>query len=268
MTGVQTCALPIWKAEGGDVTLGMMSGLTLVASSPAHGQTDTMNNMIAGELGSAPLKSETYNIGLLTFNHNILQVGDSVRLSLGFPLGYGPNDEGVTFKAYHFKRDEYGEIIGLEEIPCIVTRYGLVIQCTSFSPFAVAAVPDNGAPKTSKSIILSNTQGGRILGDVQGIFTLGQGQEKQLTIQADSGYVIDAVLVGGKYQKITNNKSMAVTAKYGDLADGDIIEAQFVADLIQQRFGIESFLIIYVGPVIGAHSGPGTIALFYMGEYL
>lgn len=224
-----------WKAEGGDVTLGMMSGLTLVASSPAHGQTDTMNNMIAGELGSAPLKSETYNIGLLTCNHNILQVGDSVRLSLGFPLGYGPNDEGVTFKAYHFKRDEYGEIIGLEEIPCIVTRYGLVIQCTSFSPFAVAAVPDNGAPKTSKSIILSNTQGGRILGDAQGIFTLGQGQEKQLTIQADSGYVIDAVLVGGKYQKITNNKSMAVTAKYGDLADGDIIEAQFVAETVRQQ---------------------------------
>ena len=44
-------------------------------------------------------------------------------------------------------------------------------------------------------------------------------------------------------------------------------EAQFVADLIKQRFGIESFLINYVGPTIGAHSGPGPMALFYMGEY-
>lgn len=225
-----------WKAEGGSVTLGMMSGLTLVVSSPTHKQTDTMDSMIAGELGSAPLKSETYNIRLLTCNRNILHVGDSVRLSLGFPLGYGPDDEGVTFKAYHFKRDAFGEIIGLEEIPCIVTRYGLVLQCTSFSPFAIAAVPDNGAnAQTAKSIVLSNTQGGRILGEGQGILTLGEGQEQQLTIQADSGYVIDAVIVGGKYQEITDNKSMPVQAKYKDLADGDIIEAQFVAETVRQQ---------------------------------
>ena len=44
-------------------------------------------------------------------------------------------------------------------------------------------------------------------------------------------------------------------------------EAQFVADLVKQRFGIESFLINHVGPTIGAHSGPGTMALFYLGEY-
>ena len=44
-------------------------------------------------------------------------------------------------------------------------------------------------------------------------------------------------------------------------------EAQFVADLVSERFGIGSFLINYVGPTIGAHSGPGTMALFYLGEY-
>ncbi len=44
-------------------------------------------------------------------------------------------------------------------------------------------------------------------------------------------------------------------------------EARFVADLVRQRFGIEKFLINYVGPTIGAHSGPGTMALFYLGEY-
>lgn len=228
--------LKSWKAEGGDVTLGMMSGLTLVASAPAHKQTDTMNSLLEAELGSVPLKSETYNIRLLTCNQNILHTGTSVRLSLGFPSGYGPNDEGVTYKAYHFKRDEYGEIIGLEEIPCTVTRYGLVIQCTSFSPFAIVAVPDSGAnAKTSKSIVLSNTQGGRISGADSDIFTLEAGQEKQLTIQADSGYVIDAVVVGGDYQQITDNKSMAVSAKYKDLSDGDIIEAQFVAETVYKQ---------------------------------
>ena len=52
------------------------------------------------------------------------------------------------------------------------------------------------------------------------------------------------------------------------ISHGDSIEdANFVANLIKERFGISSFLINYVGPTIGAHSGPGTIALFYMGEY-
>lgn len=52
------------------------------------------------------------------------------------------------------------------------------------------------------------------------------------------------------------------------ISHGDSIEdAKFVAKLVKERFGIESFLINYVGPTIGAHSGPGTIALFYMGDY-
>lgn len=39
-----------------------------------------------------------------------------------------------------------------------------------------------------------------------------------------------------------------------------------MADLVKERFGIESFLINYVSPTIGSHSGPGTIALFYLGD--
>lgn len=52
------------------------------------------------------------------------------------------------------------------------------------------------------------------------------------------------------------------------ISHGDSVEdAQYVADLIKERFGIQSFLIDYIGPTVGAHAGPGTIALFYMGEY-
>lgn len=51
------------------------------------------------------------------------------------------------------------------------------------------------------------------------------------------------------------------------ISHGDCIEdAQFVADLVKQRLGFENFLINYVGPTIGAHSGPGTVALFYLGD--
>lgn len=52
------------------------------------------------------------------------------------------------------------------------------------------------------------------------------------------------------------------------ISHGDCKEdAEFVADLIKERLGLESFMIDYIGPTIGAHSGPGTVALFYMGEY-
>lgn len=43
-------------------------------------------------------------------------------------------------------------------------------------------------------------------------------------------------------------------------------DAQYVKSLIEQRFGIQSYLINSIGPVIGAHSGPGTVALFFMGD--
>lgn len=51
------------------------------------------------------------------------------------------------------------------------------------------------------------------------------------------------------------------------ISHGDAKEdAELVADKIKERLGIQSFLISPVGPTIGAHSGPGTIALFFMGE--
>lgn len=43
-------------------------------------------------------------------------------------------------------------------------------------------------------------------------------------------------------------------------------EALRLRDMARQTFGVEAFVIGPVGPVIGAHSGPGTIALFFVGE--
>ena len=51
------------------------------------------------------------------------------------------------------------------------------------------------------------------------------------------------------------------------ISHGDALEdAEYVRDLIRERFGFQHFLISHIGPTIGAHSGPGTIALFFMGE--
>ncbi len=51
------------------------------------------------------------------------------------------------------------------------------------------------------------------------------------------------------------------------ISHGDALEdANLVAENIKERFGIDTFLINHIGPTVGAHSGPGTIALFFIGE--
>ncbi len=51
------------------------------------------------------------------------------------------------------------------------------------------------------------------------------------------------------------------------ISHGDCLEdAKYVEKLVRERFGIEQFVIHEVGPTIGAHSGPGTMALFFMGN--
>ena len=50
------------------------------------------------------------------------------------------------------------------------------------------------------------------------------------------------------------------------ISHGDCLEdAEAVAQMVRERFGTQDIRINYVGPVIGAHSGPGTLALFYLG---
>ncbi len=51
------------------------------------------------------------------------------------------------------------------------------------------------------------------------------------------------------------------------ISHGDCLEdAEFVKADIEERFGYKNFMINPIGPTIGAHSGPGTIALFFMGD--
>ena len=50
---------------------------------------------------------------------------------------------------------------------------------------------------------------------------------------------------------------------HGDCED----EAKYLADKIKSEMGVKApILISHVGPVIGAHSGPGTMALFFIGK--
>lgn len=51
------------------------------------------------------------------------------------------------------------------------------------------------------------------------------------------------------------------------ISHGDCMEdVEYLERLIREKFGITEFLVNEVGPTIGAHSGPGTLAVFFVGE--
>lgn len=52
------------------------------------------------------------------------------------------------------------------------------------------------------------------------------------------------------------------------ICHGDCLEdAQTLAEMVRERFGTTDIRIGYTGTVIGAHSGPGTLALFFLGQH-
>ena len=52
------------------------------------------------------------------------------------------------------------------------------------------------------------------------------------------------------------------------ISHGDCREdAQALAELVKERCGVKEVYINYVGAVIGSHSGPGTLALFFLGQH-
>ena len=58
------------------------------------------------------------------------------------------------------------------------------------------------------------------------------------------------------------DKEDLVVITHGDCEE----DALYAKELIEKKYGIKNFMIAYVSPTIGAHSGPGTLAIFFMGD--
>lgn len=62
-------------------------------------------------------------------------------------------------------------------------------------------------------------------------------------------------------KSIINPSEQVIFISHGDCLE----EAKFVGEKIKEEVEVKDIIYNYVGPVIGSHSGPGTIALFYLG---
>lgn len=57
-------------------------------------------------------------------------------------------------------------------------------------------------------------------------------------------------------------ENQAVFIVHGDCED----DANYIAEEIRRRYKVKSITINCLDPVIGSHSGPGTLAVFYLGD--
>ncbi len=52
------------------------------------------------------------------------------------------------------------------------------------------------------------------------------------------------------------------------ISHGDCMEdVEYLKKLLTEQCGVKNIVVNYVGAVIGSHSGPGTLALFFLGEH-
>lgn len=64
----------------------------------------------------------------------------------------------------------------------------------------------------------------------------------------------------GSYKPLDKNEMIMIS--HSDCED----DARAVADMIREKYGYNNFLINMIGPVIGSHTGAGTVALFFMAD--
>ena len=88
----------------------------------------------------------------------------------------------------------------------------------------------------------------------------------------DEGHLIPMEKVHGRKKSLTallNHMEKTGTQPLADqmvfITHGDCLEeAQWLEQQIRERFGVRNIVVNCIDPVIGAHSGPGTMALFFL----
>ncbi len=88
----------------------------------------------------------------------------------------------------------------------------------------------------------------------------------------NEGHLVKVSTAKGRKKSITalldkmketaiNPQEQTVFISHGDCE----AEAQGLAEAVKAQLGVKEVLVSHIGPVIGAHSGPGTVALFFLG---
>lgn len=78
-----------------------------------------------------------------------------------------------------------------------------------------------------------------------------QGRKKSLRLLADM-----------LNERIVSPEEQVIAISHADCKE----DVDFLVGILQEKYSFKDIIINQIGPVIGSHAGPGTIALFFLGE--
>ena len=238
---------------------------------------DFYRRMRAGGVAkTAAVNSETFREGFT----EVLKGGNDL-LYLGFSSGLSTTYNSARIAANDLKEEFPDRKIELVDTLSASAGFGLLLYLVLEKKNAGATIEEAKAyaeelvPKLCHWFTVDDLvylkRGGRIsplaasVGNMLGI--------KPVLHMDDEGHLINRAKVRGRKTAIA-----ALADKYGELADdkssgtvfiseADCLEdAKLLEKMLQERYGASVKIITDVGPVIGAHAGPGTLALFFVGK--
>lgn len=208
----------------------------------------------------------------------ILQEGKDV-LYLGFSSGLSTIFNSARLAAERVK-ESYpdGKVIVVDTLAASAGQ-GLLVYLTAeekkkgatieeAAEFAKSMIPRLGIWFTVDDLVYLK-RGGRVsptaafFGNLLGI--------KPILYMDNEGHLIPVSKVRGRKTAIAT-----LADKYGELAatkeSGTVFlchgaceeDAQALAAMLKERYGVDVQVIAEIGPVIGSHSGPGTLAVFFV----
>lgn len=89
--------------------------------------------------------------------------------------------------------------------------------------------------------------------DLGHLTSVGKARGRKASIQA---------LIDRMETQIQGFHNDEVFISHGDCPE----DARQLAKMVKERFGLDATVLDYIGPVIGTHSGPGTLALYFLGS--
>jgi len=238
---------------------------------------DMFDGLRAGEVATTAAVNPT---GWQEVIEPILQAGDDV-LVLAFSSGLSATYQSAVIAAEELREKYPDRTVNVVDTLCASRGQGLLVYYACQKRDAGFSLNDLTAWCEENKYRLCHwftvddlmylKRGGRISAATALVGTMLK--IKPVLHMDDEGHLINMSKTRGRKASIE-----AIADKMGELGlpgenetvficHGDCMDdAQYLERLVKERYGVKNVLIYYVGAVIGSHSGPGTLALFFMGK--
>ncbi len=210
----------------------------------------------------------------------LLKAGKDV-LVLAFSSGLSTTCQSFRLAAEELEEEHPGRKCCVVDTLCASLGQGLLVYLTAQKRKAGATIEEarDFAESTKLKVchwftvddLMYLKRGGRVSAATAVLGTMLA--IKPVLHVDDEGHLINMSKARGRKAALA-----ALADKVGELATdpaeqtmflshSDCLEdAQYVAGLIREKYGTADFRINFIGPVIGAHTGPGCVALFFLGK--